>query len=251
MGGSTKVALVTGASRGIGAAVVSIFASHHVDLVINYRSKQPRAEEVAHQVRAMGARAVICCADLTDANAVSRMASETKAAFGGLDYLVLNASGGMEKDMPLSYPMDLNLHAQLRTVDAFLPLMHAGACIVFVTSHVAHFYGRQPVAEAYEAVAASKKAGETVMLARIPELAEKGLRLVIVSGDMIEGTITAKLLDRVYPELRVERRRCKRVLPSIEVFAAAIVAAAEDASLPSGYVKYVGDVENRSGLRPV
>jgi NAD(P)-dependent dehydrogenase (short-subunit alcohol dehydrogenase family) len=240
-----KVVLVTGASRGIGAAIARLFALRGANVVINYRSKVQRAEDVARQVRELGSQALLMGVDITDQMAVERMANETREAFGKLDFLVLNASGGMEKDKPPSYPMELNLHAQLRTVDALLPLINSGGCIVFVTSHVAHFCGQQAVAQAYAAVAESKKAGELALLARVPEFNEHGVRLVVVSGDMIEGTITAKLLERTYPELGVERRSRVRVLPTIEEFAEAIVSAATDPSLPSGHVKLLGEVTQR------
>jgi NAD(P)-dependent dehydrogenase (short-subunit alcohol dehydrogenase family) len=92
--------------------------------------------------------------------------------------------------------MQLNLTAQERLVSLALPLMPKGGRVVFVTSHLAHFYGEKPVYAAYEPVAASKKAGEEALRARIPELAEKGISLVVVSGDLIEGTITPKLMER-------------------------------------------------------
>jgi len=78
------------------------------------------------------------------------MADAIRESFGRLDILLLNASGGLEKDKPASYAMELNLTAQVRMLDAMLPMMAAGGCIVFVTSHLAHFYGRKPVYAAYE-----------------------------------------------------------------------------------------------------
>ena len=88
------------------------------------------------------------------------MARAVKENFGRLDILVLNASGGLEKDKPAGYAMQLNLTAQVQMLEAVLPLMPQGSCVVFVTSHLAHFYGRKPVYAAYEGIAASKKAGE-------------------------------------------------------------------------------------------
>jgi len=52
----------------------------------------------------------------------------------------------------------------------------SGGCIVFVTSHLAHFYGRKPVYAAYEGIAASKKAGEDALRSRMPEFEARGLR---------------------------------------------------------------------------
>jgi len=159
-----KIALVTGASRGIGASVARGLAELGADVVINYRSKGPRAEEVAAFVRALGRRAWLAPADITDEAQVRDMMRVVGEA-GRLDVLVLNASGGLEKDKPADYAMQLNLSAQTRLVDLALPLMPRGACIAFVTSHLAHFHGHKAVPALYEPVAASKKAGEDALRA--------------------------------------------------------------------------------------
>jgi 3-oxoacyl-[acyl-carrier protein] reductase len=113
--------LVTGASRGIGAAVALMMAEEGADVAVNFRSKGTRAEEIADQVRAQGRRALLVQADLTDPSRVQAMARAIEGAFGELTDLVLNASGGLEKDKPASYAMELNLAAQVRTVEAVLP----------------------------------------------------------------------------------------------------------------------------------
>jgi 3-oxoacyl-[acyl-carrier protein] reductase len=92
---------------------------------------------------------------------------------------------------------------------------------IFVTSHLAHFCDTKPVYDGYEPVARSKKAGEVALRAMIPQLEERGVRLVVVSGDLIEGTITPRLLQRASPGLIEERRREAGSLPDIEEFAAA------------------------------
>ena len=89
-----KIALVTGASRGIGAAVAGKLAQRGADVVINFRSKGPRAEEVAAQVQGYGRRALLAQADLTQIANLDDMAKLVGQTFGRLDLLVLNASGG-------------------------------------------------------------------------------------------------------------------------------------------------------------
>jgi 3-oxoacyl-[acyl-carrier protein] reductase len=74
--------------------------------MINYRSKQARAAEIAATIQAMGRRAVLAQADMTDATAVAAMMQTVATAFGQLDYLILNASGGLEKDKPADYAMN-------------------------------------------------------------------------------------------------------------------------------------------------
>ena len=112
-----KVALITGASRGIGAAVAQLLAERGADIVINYRSKGSRAEEVAANIVAIGGRAILAQADITNESDVSSMFETVAAECEKLDLLLLNASGGMEKDKSTNYAMDLNLTAQERLVD--------------------------------------------------------------------------------------------------------------------------------------
>jgi len=238
-----RTALVTGASRGIGAAVALMLAEQGADVAINFRSKGSRAEEIARQVEALGRRAMTAQADLTDALGVGAMARGVAHTFGRLDILVLNASGGLEKGKPASYAMELNLRAQVRTLESLLPLMPGGGCVVFVTSHLAHFYGRKPVYAAYENIAASKKAGEDALRARMPEFEARGVRLAIVSGDMIDGTITPKLLERTQRGLIESRRGQAGALPTVQEFAAAIVEAAADARRANGHVSFVGTTD--------
>jgi NAD(P)-dependent dehydrogenase (short-subunit alcohol dehydrogenase family) len=238
-----RTALVTGASRGIGAAVALMLAEQGADVAVNYRSKGSRAEQIANQVQALGRRALLAQADLTDQVSVERMAGAIERTFGRLDDLILNASGGLEKGKPPSYAMELNLTAQVRTLEALLPLMQSGGSVVFVTSHLAHFYGRRPVYAAYEDIAASKKAGEDALRSRMPEFEARGIRLAIVSGDMIEGTITPKLLERTQRGLIESRRAEAGALPTVHEFAAAIVDAVADAHRSNGHVSFVGPTD--------
>jgi 3-oxoacyl-[acyl-carrier protein] reductase len=238
-----KVALITGASRGIGAAVAQLLAERGAAIVINYRSKGSRAEEVAAHIVASGSRAILAQANITNESDVSSMFETVAAECGKLDLLVLNASGGMEKDKSTNYAMDLNLTAQERLVDRALPLMQQGGRIVFVTSHLAHFYDRQPGYEMYELVAASKYAGEQALRKRIPELLERGISLVVVSGDLIEGTITPKLMERAQPGFINERREQAGMLPTVSDFASAIADACQNFSLDSGETIFVGNTE--------
>jgi 3-oxoacyl-[acyl-carrier protein] reductase len=237
-----KVALVTGASRGIGAEVAQMLAKRGADIIVNYRSKESRAEEVGTNIRAMGRRAVIVQADITNENEVREMMQSVGTNFAHLDLLVLNASGGLEKDKPENYAMELNLTSQERLVDLALPHMQVGSRVVFVTSHLAHFHGQKPVYELYESVAASKHAGEQALRARIEELANRGISLVVVSGDLIEGTITPKLMQRSAPGLIEERRKQAGTLPNVEDFASVIVDACASSTLSSGETLFVGSI---------
>ncbi|MDQ0645428.1 NAD(P)-dependent dehydrogenase (short-subunit alcohol dehydrogenase family) [Microbacterium murale] len=185
-----KVALVTGSSRGIGADTVRYFAEAGADVVINFRNKAPRAEKLAVQLRELGGRALVVGADLTDPASVADMFEKVRNEYGSLDVLVLNASGGMESGMAEDYALTLNRDAQLSVLNAALPLLGEGSRVVFVTSHQAHFIRSTPTMPEYEPVARSKRAGEDALRELIPTLEEKGIGFTVVSGDMIEGTIT-------------------------------------------------------------
>lgn len=237
-----KRVLITGASRGVGAVLATTLAQRGADVVLNYRNKRPRAEAVAQQVRALGRHALLVQADITVPEDAERMMREA-AAVGGLDVLVLNASGGLEKNRAPDYALRLNRDAQVDLAERALPLMPRGGRIVFVTSHLAHFYGEKPVFPGYEPVAEGKRAGEDELRARIPVFAERGVSLVVVSGDLIEGTITPKLLQRSSPGLIEARREEAGGLPTTKEFAEAIADATADPKLKSGDTVYVGSVD--------
>jgi 3-oxoacyl-[acyl-carrier protein] reductase len=236
---NSRVALITGASRGIGASVATMLADRGFNIVINYHSKRARAEAVAEEVQARGRRALIVQADLTQGEETSAMVCRIANTFGRLDALVLNASGGLEKGKPPEYAMDLNLTAQVRLVDASLALIAHGGRIVFVTSHMAHFYAERGMAGPYRPVAASKYAGEQALRARQTELAGLGIALAVVSGDMIEGTITPRLLERMDRGTTNARLEQVGSLPTVAEFAFAIAEAVTMAH-PFGHTVFVG-----------
>lgn len=240
---SGRRALVTGSSRGVGADTVRIFAEAGADVVVNYRNKAPRAEKLAAQLRESGSRVLVQGADLTDVASRGAMMGAIGEEFGGLDILVLNASGGMESGMGEDYALQLNRDAQLAVLDAALPLLGEGSRVVFVTSHQAHFIRTTPTMPEYESVALSKRAGEDALRERIPALAERGIGFVVVSGDMIEGTVTATLLNRLNPGAIEERREQAGRLYNVAEFAAEVARAAIE-PVPEDHTRLVGDVSS-------
>jgi NAD(P)-dependent dehydrogenase (short-subunit alcohol dehydrogenase family) len=241
-----KRVLVTGSSRGIGADTVGYFAEAGARVVINYRNKAARAQKLAESIRANGGTAITVGADLTDPESVQGMFDAIAADFGGLDILVLNASGGMESGMAADYAMKLNRDAQVNLLMAALPLLSDGARVVFVTSHQAHFIETTPTMPEYEPVARSKRAGEDALRLMIPELEAKGIGFVVVSGDMIEGTITATLLERANPGAISARKDAAGKLYNVSEFAAEVALAAVE-PVPADNTRYVGDT---SGFTP-
>lgn len=236
-----RTALVTGSSRGIGAATIELLAAAGADVVVNYRAKAPRAEKVAAAAEAHGVQSLAVQADLTDPASVAAMFEAVRERFGGLDILVMNASGGMESGMGEDYAMRLNRDAQVGLLEAALPVLRDGARVVFVTSHQAHFIRTTPTMPEYEPVARSKRAGEDALRERIPSLAERGVELVVVSGDMIEGTITATLLERANPGAIASRREEAGRLYDVDEFAREVALAAVE-PVPADSTRLVGDV---------
>lgn len=237
---AAKLALVTGASRGIGAEVARLLGAAGVHVLVNYREKARRATAVVDGIRAAGGRASAAGADVCDEAQVQALLTGIKERFGALDMLVLNASGGLERGADPRYAMRLNCDAQLRLATLALPLMPPGARIVFVTSHQAHFYPAKPVPDGYEPIAQSKRAGEDALLTAKSFLHERGVQLKVVSGDMIDGTIIVRLLHRKDPAA-VKDRRDQAPLPTVLEFAAAITRAALQLDTPD--TTYVGGAD--------
>lgn len=241
--GATRVALVTGASRGVGAIIARMFGEHGVDVAVNYRDKVRRAERVVAAVERAGAKGLAIQADVTDPESVRSMLSTVAETLGRLDVLVLNASGGLEKDVPDDYAIRLNRDAQVDLVEAALPMMASGGRVVFVTSHLAHFHGTKPVMPEYEIVASSKKAGEDALRAILPMMTAAGVTFIVVSGDLIDGTITPRLLNRMRPGVIDQRRQDVGWLPTTADFARVIVSAALDEHQETGATLFVGSTD--------
>jgi NAD(P)-dependent dehydrogenase (short-subunit alcohol dehydrogenase family) len=234
-------ALVTGSSRGIGADTASYLAAAGASVVINFRNKDARATKLVDKIVAAGGSAIAIGADLTDPASVAGMFDTIASEWGGLDLLVMNASGGMESGMAEDYAMRLNRDAQVALLNSALPLLAPGSRVVFVTSHQAHFIHSTPTMPEYLPVALSKRAGEDALLEMIPILRAAGIGFVVVSGDMIEGTITATLLERANPGAISARKDAAGRLYNVSEFAAEIAAAAVE-PIPADHTRLVGDV---------
>ncbi|WP_430593022.1 SDR family oxidoreductase [Humidisolicoccus flavus] len=237
---SGKTALVTGSSRGIGADTIGYFAEAGANVVVNYRNKARRAEQVVEKAIAHNVSAIAVAADLTNEESVLAMFEAAKDAFGTIDILVMNASGGMEAGMGEDYALRLNRDAQVALLETASKFLADDARVVFVTSHQAHFIHSTPTMPEYLPVALSKRAGEDALREMIPSLAERGIGFVVVSGDMIEGTITATLLERANPGALEARREDAGKLYNVAEFAAEIARAAVE-EVPADNTRLVGD----------
>ncbi|KQY06685.1 short-chain dehydrogenase [Mycobacterium sp. Root135] len=235
-----RIVLVTGASRGIGAEVARQLADPNTHVIVNYREKAKRAEDIAEAVRDAGGHASTLRADISDEADATAMMESIETRFGRLDALVLNASGGLEMGADPGYAMRLNRDAQRRLAQLAVPMMPVDGRIVFVTSHQAHFFPNKAVPKGYSAVAASKRAGETALYAMRAVFSRAGVRLTVVSGDMIDGTIIVRLLQRRDPDA-VKARRVHGTLPTVTEFSGAIVSSVTMPSPPG--IVYVGGAD--------
>jgi 3-oxoacyl-[acyl-carrier protein] reductase len=108
-----KVAVVTGASKGIGAGIAKALAAAGAAVVVNYSSSKEGAEKVVAEIAAKGGKAVAVQGDVSKATDVQRLFAETKKAFGPLDVLVNNA--GIYQFAPLEAVTEGEFHRQFNT----------------------------------------------------------------------------------------------------------------------------------------
>ncbi|TAU49706.1 SDR family oxidoreductase [Rhizobium ruizarguesonis] len=158
-----KVALVTGASRGIGAAVAERLARDGFTVVINYSGSAAPAEELAERIEQAGGKALTAKADVGDAEAVRHMFDAAETAFGGVDVLVNNAGIMMlsslaeADDANFDRQINVNLKGTFNTLrEAAKRLRDGGRIINFSTSVVGLKL------ETYGVYAATKAAVETL-----------------------------------------------------------------------------------------
>jgi len=199
---TSKVAIVTGASRGIGAAVAERLATDGFTVVINYSASAKPAETLAREIEGKGGRALAIKADVADPGAVRGMFDATEAAFGGVDVLVNNA--GIMKlariadsdDALFDRQIAVNLKGSFNAMrEAGKRLRDGGRIVNFSTSVVG------TKLETYGVYAATKSAIETMTAIMSKEM--RG-RNITVNALAPGPTSTDLFLDGKSPEL-IER----------------------------------------------
>src|SRR5437764_1800233 len=110
---TNKVAVVTGASKGIGASIAKSLAAEGAAIVVNYASSKEDADRVVSEITKQGGKAVAVQGDVSKALDVKRLFAETKRAFGKLDVLVNNA--GVYQFAPLGEITEEQFHRQFNT----------------------------------------------------------------------------------------------------------------------------------------
>ena len=199
---TSKVAIVTGASRGIGAAVAARLAADGFTVVINYSASAKPAETLLREIEGKGGRALAIKADVADPGAVRGMFDAAEAAFGGIDVLVNNA--GIMKlakiadsdDASFDQQIAVNLKGSFNAMrEAGKRLRDGGRIVNFSTSVVG------TKLETYGVYAATKSAIETMTAILSKEM--RG-RNITVNALAPGPTSTDLFLDGKSPEL-VER----------------------------------------------
>jgi 3-oxoacyl-[acyl-carrier protein] reductase len=185
---SGKVAVVTGASKGIGAAIARSLAAEGASVVVNYSSAQAGADKVVSEIVAQGGKAVAVQANLSQKADIERLFAETKKAFGRLDVLVNNA--GVYEFLPLENitaehfhrQFDLNVLGLLLATQAAVKHLDAtGGSIINISSVV----GRSPAPNA-AVYSATKAAVDAVTKSLARELGPRKIRVNSLSPGMIE-----------------------------------------------------------------
>ena len=190
---TNKVAIVTGASRGIGAAIAQRLAADGFTVVVNYAGNAAEAEALVSKIEAAGGRAIPAQADVSDAGAVARMFDAAQAAFGGVDVLVNNA-GIMRlatiadsDDALFDSQIAINLKGSFNTLREAAKRLREGGRIVNLSSSVVGLY--QPT---YGVYAATKAAVEAMTHVMANELRGRNITVNAVAPG---PTATALFLD--------------------------------------------------------
>lgn len=233
-----KIALVTGGSRGIGAAVVLDLARKGFTVVINYRSDEAAAHSVAHEVRERGGVCMPMRADVSDASQVAAMFAQIDAQFGRLDVLVCNAGVLRDTLLGASEPADfdtvfaVNISGVVnscREASKRMVSRRRGA-IVNLSSVAATRPGR-----GQSNYAASKGAVEAFTKALAVELAPRGVRVNAVAPGIIDTDMTRELIALAPDELN-KRILLKRLGSAREVAAVVGFLCSDDASYVTAQV---------------
>jgi 3-oxoacyl-[acyl-carrier protein] reductase len=238
-----KVALVTGASKGIGAGIAARLAAEGAAVAVNYSASREAADRVVAAISAKGGKAVAVRGNLTDGNDVKALVAETVKAFGPIDILVNNAGvydfAALDGITPEHFHrhFDLNVLGLLQvTQEAARHFNAAGGSIINISSGVSTL--APPNAAVYTATKAAVDAISSVLS---KELAPRKIRVNTVNPGMIatEGVVAAGLHEGDMRQWIESVTPMGRIGKVEEIASAVAFFASDDASYVTGETLHV------------
>ncbi|MGI4758734.1 MAG: SDR family NAD(P)-dependent oxidoreductase [Janthinobacterium lividum] len=192
-----KVAIVTGASKGIGASIAEHLAKDGASVVVNYASSKSGGEAVVKRITDAGGKAIAVGADVSKPEQIATLIAETVKAYGKIDILVNNA--GVYEMLPLEAitpehfhrHFDLNVLGLLLTTQAAVKEFNpAGGSIINISSVV----GKAPLPNGV-VYGATKSAVDGITIGLARELGSRKIRVNSVSPGLVETEGTAAFID--------------------------------------------------------
>lgn len=237
---SGKIALVTGASKGIGAAIATHLGAEGASVVVNYSSDKNGAERVVTKIIESGGKAIAVQANVANATDITRLLGEVKQAFGKLDILVNNAgiyrSGPVGEITEEHYRsiFDLNVLGLILTTQEALKLMSEGGSIINISSVVSTM---SPAGQGVYNASKSAVDGLTRTFAK--ELGPKKIRVNSVNPGLVEteGLHTSGFIE-IKDEVAAKTPLGRIGLPQ-DIAPAVVFLASGDSSWITGETFYV------------
>ncbi len=238
-----KVAVVTGASKGIGASIAKHLAAEGAAVVVNYASSKAGADKVVAEIVKHGGRAVAVHADVSKQADVQRLFAETKKVFGKLDILVNNA--GIYKFAPLSEVTPEHFHQQfdlnvlgllLATQEATKLFGPAGGSVINISSVVAT--KALPNISVYSA---TKAAVNSITRGLAVELGPRKIRVNAINPGMVEteGTHSAGITESEMRNQTEAQTPLGRIGQPQDIAPAAVFLASSDSGWITGETLYI------------
>ena len=235
---ANKVAVVTGASKGIGAEIAKYLAAEGASVVVNYASSKQGADSVVNAITAKGGKAIAVQGDVSKEEDIKRLFAETKKAFGRLDILVNNA--GVSAFAPLEqitadlFHQQFNLNVLgllLTTKEAVNYFGAEGGSVINISSAVTTLY--PPASSTYTATKAAVDA-ITVILSK--ELGPKNIRVNAINPGMVEteGLQSAGFLGGDIEKGFVAQTPLGRIGKPDDISPAAVYLASADSKYMTG-----------------